>query len=244
MNLYIYEETTSTNDLAKRDNFHHGDTIWAWYQSAGRGQRGNRWSGGVGDNIAFTILLEPKFVVASDQFIISQVVALSLVEVLEEYGIESKIKWTNDIYIGEYKVAGVLIENSLRDGVVARSAIGIGVNINQIEFDTELPNPTSMAIVTGRRFDREEVLRKIHSRIMRWMEVILGGDYEPIVEMYHSKLYRRDELHKYRLASGEVIHATLEGVKARGELILRHSDGTIGEYLFREVEFIIESRKR
>ncbi len=244
MNLFIYEETTSTNDLAKGLHYHHGDTIWAWHQSAGRGQRGNRWSGGVGQNIAFTVVLEPTFLAASDQFLISQVVAIALRETLEEYGVESMIKWTNDIYVGDYKIAGVLIENSLRDGVVARSAVGIGVNINQEDFDPELPNPTSMAKVSGRRFDREEVLRRIQSSIMVWIERLRVGERELISECYHSKLYRRGEEHSYRLASGESIRATIEGVREHGELILHHADGTIGEYLFREVEFVIESRKR
>lgn len=244
MNLFIYEETSSTNDLAKSLHYRHGDTIWAWHQSAGRGQRGNKWSGGVGSNIAFTVVLEPSFLAASDQFLISQVVAISLREALEEYGICSSIKWTNDIYVGDYKIAGVLIENSLRDGVVARSAVGIGLNINQTIFDPELPNPTSMAIVTGRNFDRESVLKSIHTSLMKWVERLRNGEHKAIEERYHERLYRKGEEHKYRLYSGEVIRASIRGVRPHGELILHHNDGTVGEYLFREVEFIIESRNR
>ncbi|MFI3303303.1 MAG: biotin--[acetyl-CoA-carboxylase] ligase [Rikenellaceae bacterium] len=244
MNIYIYEETTSTNDLAKQPEFRHSDAIWAHHQSAGRGQRGNTWSGGVGVNIAFTVVLEPQGVVASDQFLISQIAALALHEAMEEYGIGSKIKWTNDIYVDDRKMAGILIENSLRDGMLTRSVVGIGLNINQLEFDPSLPNPTSMTRVTGKTFDREEVLRNIHRYLMLWFDKIASGDVESIRKRYSQLLYRKDELHTYRLASGELFDATIESVAPQGELMLRDTNKRTKGYLFREVEFVIAGRDK
>ncbi|MFI3258599.1 MAG: biotin--[acetyl-CoA-carboxylase] ligase [Rikenellaceae bacterium] len=244
MNLYIYEETTSTNDLARSSTFRHLDTIWAYSQSAGRGQRGNKWVGGIGENLTFTILLEPTFLKASEQFLVSQITALSLCEAMSHFGIETKIKWTNDIYVGEKKMAGILIENSITPDSLTRSIIGIGLNINQLEFDPSLPNPTSMRSVTGRRFSCEEVLRRVHSSLCEWCERLRGGDRELINSKYHSLLYRLGESHNFKLPSGELIEATIEGVAPHGELLLRHSDGHKRGYLFREVEFVIESRGR
>ncbi|MFI3305382.1 MAG: biotin--[acetyl-CoA-carboxylase] ligase [Rikenellaceae bacterium] len=240
MKLHIFEETTSTNDLAKGAEYGHGDAIWAHHQSAGRGQRGNKWSGGVGENIAFSVVFEPIALAASDQFVISQIAALALHDTMAEYGVETRIKWTNDIYVGDKKLAGILIENSLCDGVVTRSVVGIGLNINQLQFDPSLPNPTSMAIVTSKSFDREEVLRRIHQKLMERIESI---DAEGVAESYRAHLYRIGERHTYRRPSGELFEATIEGVAQRGELLLREECGALNGYLFREVEFVIEGRE-
>ncbi len=244
MNLYIYEQTTSTNDLAKGVTFRHGDTLWAYHQSAGRGQRGNKWIGGVGENITFSVVLEPTFLDASDQFYISQITALALLDAMAQWGIEAKIKWTNDIYVGDYKLAGILIENSLNDGFVARSIVGIGLNVNQLLFDSALPNPTSMRLQRGCRFPLEEVLRSVQRKLMEWCEVLKNGERDRVINSYHMRLYRRGEQHTYRLASGELIEGVIEGVETHGELILRHVDGQSKGYLFREIEFLIEARNR
>ncbi len=245
MNLTIFERTTSTNDLGQQEQYHHGDVIWAYEQSAGRGQRGNRWVDGVGHNLTFSVVLEPKIVAANEQFVISQITALALHETLGRFGIDAKIKWTNDIYVGDYKIAGVLIENSLHGGCVARSVIGVGLNVNQSEFDPALPNPTSMYRCSGSQHGREEVLRQFHELLMDYydrLSVDALSAREVISERYHKALYRLDEEHTYQLQSGEQILATLKGVRDRGELVLEHEDGEIGEYLFREVGFVINSR--
>ncbi len=249
MNLFIFEHTTSTNDLGRSSSFSHGDVIWAYEQSAGRGQRGNKWVDEFGNNLTFSIILQPTEVAANEQFVISQITALALRETLSSFGIEAQIKWTNDIYVGDYKVAGVLIENSLQDGVVSRSIIGVGLNVNQLEFNPSLPNPTSMRRCTGLRYDREEVLRRFHERLtQRYADLVADSDSDSaqreISAEYHSALYRLGEEHTYQLASGDHIRATIEGVCSQGELRLRHSGGDVCDYLFREVAFIIETRDK
>ncbi|MFR9619994.1 MAG: biotin--[acetyl-CoA-carboxylase] ligase [Rikenellaceae bacterium] len=241
MNLYIYEECSSTNDLASNTLFRHSDTIWAERQWAGRGQRGNKWMSGVGENITFSVVLQPRGVAAAEQFIISQITALALRDTLAQLGIESRVKWTNDIYVGDMKIAGVLIENSLQEGRLSRSIIGIGLNINQELFDPELPNPTSMRVVSGRRYSREGVLRLLHAHLMERYSQI-EENRSLIEQHYHEALYRRDEQHTFQLAGGELMQATIEGVGAQGELMLRHSTGERKGYLFREVGFVIETR--
>ncbi len=244
MRLYIFEETTSTNDLGKRESFSHASAIWALYQSAGRGQRGNRWVGGVDDNIAFSVVLEPSALPAVDQFLLSQITALALHGAMSSYGVECSIKWTNDIYVEDRKLAGVLIENTLREGRVVRSVVGIGLNINQIDFDPMLPNPTSMAIVTTLRFDREEVLRTIHAHLMELFAMMERWEIDSIRERYNALLYRRGEMHYYRLPGGELFRARLEGVAPRGDLMLCDERGERQGYQFREVEFVIDGRDK
>lgn len=242
--IYFFEETSSTNDDAKELRYTHGDVVWAERQSAGRGQRGNKWVGGEGENITFSVVLEPDFLRAEEQFFVSQITALALISAMREVGIEAKIKWTNDIYVGDMKMAGILIENSLFEGVVARSIVGIGLNVNQLEFDPALPNPTSMRRESGQVFSTEETLRRVHSSLINWFERLRDGDRETITEEYHNSLYRLGEPHTFRLAGGQTTLATIEGVAPHGELKLLHDDGSRGEYLFREVEFVIPARDK
>ena len=113
--------TTSTNDLAHEPQYGHMDIIWAEHQTKGRGQRGHSWHSTEGENITFSVVLEPRFLPIVEQFLLSEVVALALVETLAHYNIPCRIKWTNDIYAKDNKIAGVLIEHSLSGDCIART---------------------------------------------------------------------------------------------------------------------------
>ena len=156
--LHHLDTTTSTNDDARDEKYHEWDVVWADFQTAGRGQRGHEWHSRRGENLTFSVVLEPTFVAVAEQFAVSEVVALSLVDMLADYGIEARIKWTNDIYVGDRKLVGILIEHSLAATTLRRTIVGVGINVNQTEFDTSLPNPVSMAQLLGREFEAEEVL--------------------------------------------------------------------------------------
>lgn len=147
--------TTSTNDDARSDRYGHFDVVWAERQSAGRGQRGHTWLSDEGLNLTFSVVLTPRFLPITEQFLISEVVALALVDTLREYGIECRIKWTNDIYALNSKIVGVLIEHALAGNSLMRTIVGIGINVNQRTFAAELPNPASMASLTGKEFDHD-----------------------------------------------------------------------------------------
>ncbi len=239
MRLYIYEETTSTNDLAQSAVFRHSDTIWAYEQSRGRGRRGNGWIARKGENATFTVVLEPQGIGAKEQYLISQITALAISDVLRGYGLDPRVKWTNDIYIGDKKICGVLIENSLKGLCVERSVVGIGINVNQREFDISLPNPTSLALELGCNISVERVITDVRDALLRWYEQLDRAPQE-----YNRRLYRLGEEHTYQLADGQLFRATIEGVSQMGELLLREADGQLSGYHFREVEFVIESRKR
>ena len=156
--IYHFDITASTNDDARDEKYREGDVVWADFQTAGRGQRGHEWHSRKGENLTFSAVLEPLFVPIAEQFSVSEVVALSLVDMLAEYGIEARIKWTNDIYVGDKKLVGILIEHSLASTSLRRTIVGIGINVNQKEFDSALPNPVSMTQLLGKEFDLERVL--------------------------------------------------------------------------------------
>lgn len=215
------------------------DIIWAEHQTSGRGQRGHSWHSHSGENITFSIILTPTFLPATEQFLISEIAALALVDTLKEYDIECRIKWTNDIYAGDNKIVGILIEHTLAGMNLSRTVIGIGLNVNQLSFPEELPNPTSMAVERGITFDRREILDTFSTKIAALYDLLESGQKEAIESRYRMSMYHRDEQHTYAYADGVEFRATIRGVRPSGELCLEHEDGIVREYAFKEVEFVL-----
>lgn len=240
--IYRIAETTSTNDDARDLRYRHGDILWAERQTAGRGQRGHTWTSPEGVNLTFTLVLEPVFLPVGAQFALSQVAALALTDTFARYGIDTRIKWTNDIYAGDRKLVGMLIEHTLSEGRLARTIVGIGINVNQQEFDPSLPNPVSMAQAAGRIFDRSEVLETFRRCCAARYAQLERGEQEAIGLDYRRRMYRLGVRAPFRMPDGSPFEATIEGVRPTGELLLRHDDGTLRGYLFREVEFVVAGK--
>lgn len=237
--IYHLDTTSSTNDDARDEKYREGDVVWADFQTAGRGQRGHEWHSERGENLTFSVVLEPTFLPIAEQFGISQAVALSLVDMLADYGIEARIKWTNDIYVGNRKLVGILIEHSLSTTTLRRTIAGIGINVNQSQFDASLPNPVSMAQLLNQKLDTEEVLQRYLDHLQRNYATLRDGNVEALDRRYNALLYRLDEPHTFALPSGERFTATIRGTRPSGALRLEHTDKGEKEYLFKEVEFVI-----
>lgn len=161
-----YDTVESTNDEVRRavDSLDNLSVIAARFQTKGRGQGDHKWHSKVGENLTFTACL--KFgcpgglapLEVKDSLLITETVTLALRLYLEDKGIHARIKWPNDIYVDGLKICGILIENILEGSRVASSIVGIGLNLNQTEFPADLPNPTSIAVQTGKVFVPEEEL--------------------------------------------------------------------------------------
>ena len=204
------DSVDSTNSEAKRripdiDNL---SVLSALSQSEGRGQKGNKWSSLPGENLTFSIVLKFEeqtagkaglsvagklqlVVAAREQFVLTEITSLSIVEFLSRHGIKAKIKWPNDIYVGDKKICGVLIENSLRGENLSSSIIGIGLNINQRNFDVNLPNPTSMALETGLQEDIKGCLEEFMDIFQNTLFAALSSDHN-LRDSYLSHLWRRN----------------------------------------------------
>ncbi|MBE6212255.1 MAG: biotin--[acetyl-CoA-carboxylase] ligase [Rikenellaceae bacterium] len=243
--IYHFSITSSTNDDARDEKYCEGDVVWADFQTAGRGQRGHEWHSRKGENLTFSVVLEPTFVPIAEQFAVSEVVALSLVDMLAEYGIEARIKWTNDIYVGDRKLVGILIEHSLATLTLRRTIVGIGINVNQTEFDASLPNPVSMAQLLDGELNVEDVLQRFLAHLQRNYEALREMQnakcriQNVLHERYNALLYRLNEYHTYALPSGERFEAKILGTASNGALRLEDKQGKIKDYLFKEVEFVI-----
>ena len=239
--IYHIDITSSTNDLAREPQYHHMDVIWAEHQTSGRGQRGHSWHSTEGKNITFSVVLTPSFLPIIEQFRLSEIVALALVDTLAHYGIECRIKWTNDIYAKDNKIAGVLIEHSLSGESIARTIVGIGLNINQETFYSDAPNPVSLKQILGVEVKLQEVLMKVVHGIIggyRQLETNFDVTLQAISTLYRKHLYRREGLFPYRDAQGEFM-AEYQDVELDGHLILKDEQGTLRRYAFKEVNFIL-----
>lgn len=240
--IYHFDILSSTNDEAFDPRYGEGDVVWAGQQTAGRGQRGHKWLGGEGENLMFTAIFEPRFLPPVRQFLFSEAVALALVDAMREWGIEAKIKWTNDIYVGDSKLAGILIEHRLVRGELARSIAGIGLNVNQTVFDNSLPNPVSMAQISGRQFDCREVLDSVAEKLQQRYMQLRQGEAGALQEEYRNTLYRLDEQHWFALPDGNSFRGTIRGVEASGALLVEEEEGAVGSYMFKEIEFVLKNR--
>ena len=237
--IYHFPITASTNDDARNEKYCEGDVVWADFQTAGRGQRGHERHSRKGENLTFSVVLEPTFVPIAEQFSVSEVVALSLVDMLAEYGIGARIKWTNDIYVGDRKLVGILIEHSLSSTTLRRTIVGIGINVNQTEFDPSIPNPVSMTQLLGKELNAEEVLQCFLKHLQRNYESLHEGGATVLHERYNALLYRKNEYHIYALPSGEKFSAKILGTAPNGALRLEDEKGQTKDYLFKEIEFVI-----
>lgn len=237
----FYESVTSTNDVAleqiKSGKAVHGTVIYAGEQTNGRGQQGNKWVSSHDKNLTVSIVLRPDYLKAASQFIISKIVSVALVKLLSEYTTGISIKWPNDIYAGDDKIAGILIEHSIKGDTLESSVVGIGLNLNQSNFSSELPNPVSLGMITGMEHNRETILSELCSHIDTLYSMVDKGSFKPVDTAYHTHLYRRGIYCDYRI-KGVTIRGRIEGVDEFGRLLLKDEGGTIKTYSFKEIEFI------
>lgn len=232
-----FDSCTSTNDMLKRE---HGDLLAAVAeeQTAGRGQRGNRWYSERGRNLLFSVLTEPQGVQASGAFILSQAMALAIAVTLEGRMPERdvRIKWPNDIYVAGRKVCGILIENDLQGKCLVRSIIGCGINVNQTEFPDGLAAPaTSLALETGKEEDRERLLDDVLAAFEARYRSVCAGQVEDIRMDYHERLYLRGVKSRFEDAGG-VFEGTVSHVEHDGHLIIEDAGGEARRYAFKEVK--------
>lgn len=237
------DEVDSTNNYANRQiresSVHEGTVFLAYDQTAGRGQQKNTWESAPGENLVFSIVLAPEFLEIRDQFMLSKVVTLGIYSALNKYVVDLKIKWPNDIYAGNKKLGGILIENSIMNGLLRKSVIGVGINVNQEVFYSNAPNPVSLKMLTKEHWDCDLVLSEILSGIDWYYKLLKNKEFVGINREFESVLFRMNEIHSYRTDDDE-FQGEILGVNGIGQLIIRKTDGQLLEFHFKEVEFLID----
>lgn len=237
MNIIEIEEAASSNDIVRHyDN--NLSLVWVESQTSGRGQRGNKWESERGMNLTFSLMTHPHFLLAENQFLLSKAVSLAIVNTLSTYEIEAKIKWPNDIYVGDSKICGILIECDVSGhGSLQRCVIGVGLNINQIRFVSDAPNPISMRMIKNKEFNRREVLEEFGHNFENIFMMLTEGLESPIHYRYFNELYRNDGYYQYSDAEGEFF-AKIDSISYYGELVLLDKSNNKRKYQFKEVKFL------
>ena len=233
------KEVNSTNSYLKEllignDKEMEGLVVVAESQLSGRGQKGSIWESENGKNLTFSIFLKPNTLV-QNQFLISKVVSLGIISFLEDLGLENlKIKWPNDIYCNEKKIAGILIENSLKGKKVNSSVVGIGLNVNQFKFHSE-NNPTSITKELGGVQNLEDLLDQLLFFIERSYTDLKLGKESKINKKYLEKLYWINEFRGFR-KDNELIEGEIVGVDEIGKLQIMIND-SVEAFGLKEITF-------
>jgi len=248
--MYLYPDfkiiklksVDSTNTYAQlfiKNNLYENIVVVASEQTKGRGQQGNYWYSEKDKNLTFTIILDTHFINANEQFQLNKVVSLSVKRFIEKIlNTIVTIKWPNDIYINDKKIAGVLIENSIMDDRLLGSIIGIGINVNQTIFPENIPNPLSMIQVSGLTYNLDELLLAFLNIFKEEFSKILNNDNENINTDYLKSLFRMGVKNRF-IYNNNLISATIRDVDEYGRLLLVADNDNEIICNFKDIQFVL-----
>jgi BirA family transcriptional regulator, biotin operon repressor / biotin---[acetyl-CoA-carboxylase] ligase len=242
-NIIRLDSVDSTNNYAAKlinqPNIPFGTVIMSRFQTSGKGQRASNWISSKNENLLFSIILDTSFLNSAYIFKLSKAISIALKIALSEIvSNDISIKWPNDIFADSCKIAGILIENQWAATSLKSSIIGIGLNVNQIEFDSSL-SATSLRLLTKSEHVIDDVLNLIIKSLNFYFEALMKGSFSLIDEMYLNHLLRFQEWSKYKLLSGEVFDGKIIGVSNNGLLSIEDRSGQVNNYDLKEINFVL-----
>lgn len=237
---YSFQELPSTNTWLMESLVAHklpeGTLVLAEHQTDGKGQFGAIWSSEPSSSLTFSILLKPIFLPISNTYDISICIALAIHDCLNELRPGFKIKWPNDIYFENKKVAGILIENQIHKSSCEHSVVGIGLNVNQTEF-FKLPKATSLKQIIGVNFPVQNLLDRLCETIEARYLQLRANMYPSLLKSYLEHMYWFNEIHTFQTDALQ-FNASIIGVLRNGRLLLKFSDGSKRDFEIKELQFI------
>lgn len=240
--LVFLSQCDSTNriaqDLILKNKATDGCVIVTGCQTQGRGQRGNTWEAAPNQNITLSVIFHPGFLTVQQQFFLNICTSLAVLDLVQDFFPEKsthfKVKWPNDIYYGNKKLGGILIENTIRGHLIQHSVLGIGLNINQVSFSQ--PNPVSFRLISGQHFFLEQVVEKLLEKLESRYLALRQGKFELLKINYLQQLFRYQEVHDYRIGE-DVVKGIILGIDSQGRLSVQIGD-RIRSFDFKEISFI------
>jgi BirA family transcriptional regulator, biotin operon repressor / biotin---[acetyl-CoA-carboxylase] ligase len=252
-NIIYLPTCQSTNDeasqLVRQSAVHEGLVVITDNQTAGRGQRGNNWQTNAGQNFTLSVVLQPHFLTAVEQFKLNIAISVGVFDFLEPYlGTTLKIKWPNDIYVENKKLGGILIENTIQNSRIETSIVGIGLNINQLNF----PNihATSLGRFTGQFYNLDYLLAELLENLEKNYLSLRNNGFNNLKVKYLRNMFRYQETHWFE-ENGERFRGTIMGIDEHGRLAVetQHLAGTsqvepqnvvtLRYFDFKEISFVI-----
>lgn len=238
-----FDHIESTNshaiELVTNSSPTEGTVISADFQTQGRGQIGRYWHSEPSMNLLFTIILYPTFLSVQNQFALSQSICLGIIRALSKLGINAMVKWPNDIYVGDRKLAGILIQNQIQGKSLRSSAVGIGLNVNQHSFPDEIPNPISMCNILKTSINRDEILSEIWAQIRYYYNKVALGQLDDISSEYHDIMYKKDQWQWFE--TDERFKGKVKGVDKTGRLVVEQNEVDLS-FDFREIKWLIDPK--
>lgn len=242
-NAIFLPEVESTNSYAtallKNVNLPEGTLVYSNNQTKGRGQRGNSWISGPGLNLAASYVLKPTFLSVDKLFFMYVVSALAVHDLMSETlnsgQFDIKIKWPNDILVNSKKIAGILNENIISNTTANTTVIGIGININQEEFNG-VENATSLALLSLVKHDINAILRSLSIHLEKYYLQLKNKQFDPLLQMYYKHFYKIGEEQMF-IINGETKKLLIKGINDKG---LLHLTNTLKDHYFdvKEVKWI------
>ncbi len=244
--IFEFDRVDSTNTIADQIFQEHdpagGEVVWAHDQYAGRGQHDHTWLSEPGKNLSFTIILRPRFLAPHRQFMLNKAVALGVADfVAAGLGRVShpavSIKWPNDIYVGENKIGGILIENKIMGSKLDTSLVGIGINVNQMVFSPEIPNPASLISFLHQEMDIREMLTGVCRHLNARYAALQDPGNGNLDANYNSRLLGFELWRDYTFR-GSTNRAKIKGVSLTGQLLIETHTGDTLMFDHGEVGFV------
>lgn len=236
------EETDSTNSYASRMIHNElpkeGTAILAHFQKAGKGQRGSGWESESRKNLLVSYILYPGFLNVSDHFLLNQCLSLAVFECIQVMTkVPVFIKWPNDILADNRKIAGMLVENTLRNNRIINTIAGIGINVNQTEFKEFYPEAVSLKMLEGKNFDVMKCFDQLNQFIEKWYNLLKFGNHEKIKIAYTRALYMLEKPALFKKGT-EQFKGIITGVLNDGHLIVRKENGELSYFLNKEISLV------
>mgnify|MGYP001178847142 FL=1 len=211
-----------------------GTVIMAHYQTKGKGQRNTIWSSNGGDNLLMSVLLDLSFMHSEKIFFLSKSIALAIrAAVVDVIGIESHLKWPNDVLIDNKKIAGVLIENQWKKSNIVSSVVGVGLNVNQVDFQESF-SATSLKKITNKNYNVDNILKVLCKKLNKYYDQLVSLKYDNIDLEYHQYLVNNNKFCEFE-ENNMVFSAKVKGVNQQGELMLEFTNGDVKSYGLKQI---------
>ncbi|WP_425390402.1 biotin--[acetyl-CoA-carboxylase] ligase [Ekhidna sp.] len=229
----------STNDeltsLSKNNKEPEGIVLYTNNQIKGKGQRGNLWIAEPGKNVLMSVLLKPTFLDPQNQYYLNLITGLAIIDALKNHVSHNLVlKWPNDVYVNEKKIAGILIESNIRGSVLESSVVGVGLNVNQGGFN--FPKATSLYLETGSKFEILDIMEELLQHLEKWYMRLKSGNKDQILSSYHELLMWRGERRHFKAKDKEFV-GEIVGINEHGNLTINYN-GDLKQYGIKEIEFV------
>ena len=211
-----------------------GTVIMAHYQTNGKGQRNTIWSSNGGENLLMSVLLDLSFMPSEKIFFLSKSIALAIrAAVVDVIGIESHLKWPNDVLIDNKKIAGVLIENQWNNSNIVSSIVGVGLNVNQVDFQESF-SATSLKKITNKNYNLDNILKVLCKKLNKYYNQLASLNFDNIDTEYHQHLVNYNKFCEFE-ENNILFNAKVKGVNQQGELMLEFTNGDVKSYELKQI---------